>query len=244
MHAQDRSARGRRIRLRTWAARAAVAVAMMAMAGLAVAAGPDEAEVPQRTAACDISLQVGWLEHIGDAGTRDGKSSFLIVGDICALWGPRPGSPTAAAGGLTRRGLAIHLSGDDDGGRHGLGYVHRRYANAGRHGYIQFMPVVILAADDNYCTVELPSAYVSLQAGNDRSFALCLALEIVRYRDALLSYAHGPGDPPDWNSLAVIDPRGTQVAWHVGAVLHGWPGVVGLVALGLGVGMAMSSGGL
>lgn len=238
-------------------------VALMMLAGLAVVpatvaapAGPsvevggsDRAGAVARRSPCDLSLQVGWLERAGNSRTREGKATFLIVGDVVALWGNRTGAGAtgdslAAARSLTRRGLVVHLSGDDDGGRHGLGYVHRRSLQAGRGAYVQFAPVLILAASDNYRTVRRPSAYLSFQAGNEHSLALCLAVEITRYRHALVNYAHAPDDPPGWNSLPVFDDEGTEVAWHVGGVLHGWPGVAGLVALGLGVGLAMGSSGL
>lgn len=227
--------------------------ALLAVMNAAAAAAPlDEVGAVgkgsgvERRAPYDLSIQVGWLERGGGTNVRDEKSSFLLVGDIFALWGPRPGDAATAEAGarsLTRRGLVVHLSGDDDGGRHGLGYVYRRYGRADHHAYVQISPVLILSADDNYRTVQRPSAYVSFQAGNDRSLAFCLAVEIVRYRDALMGYAHGPDDSPDWNSVPVIDPEGTQVAWHVGGVMHGWPGLVGIVALGVGVGLAMSSSG-
>lgn len=273
MSMETRPETGSALRLQGRAAGMITLAAMLVVTGVvtAAAAAPDRddeavwaagaaanTEVPHPDASagrapCDLSLQVGWLVRAGDADVREDKASFLVVGDIFALWGPRPGDapagePGAGTGagprGLTRRGLVIHLSGDDDGSRHGLGYVHRRYLRADRHAYVQFAPALILAASDHYRTVRLPSAYLSVQAGNDRTLAFCLAVEIVRYREALLKYAPAPDDPPGWNSLPVVDPEGTQVAWHVGGVLHGWPGVVGLVALCVGAGLAMSSSGL
>lgn len=230
-----------------------VTAAAAAKAGAAAGAEVPHPGATRGRAPFDLSLQVGWLVRAGDADVRDDKASYLVTGDIFALWGPRAGDapagePGAGAGtgprGLTRRGLVVHLSGDDDGSRHGLGYVHRRYGSADRHAYVQFSPALILAAGDNYRTVRLPSAYLSVQAGNDRTLAFCLAVEIIRYRDALLRYAPAPDDPPGWTSLPVVDPEGTQVAWHVGGVLHGWPGVAGLVALCVGAGLAMAGSGL
>lgn len=242
---------------------AALVVAPAAASGEMPAVSEDDSGIARpravgaRRTPYDLSLQVGWLQRAGGSSVRDDKASFLLVGDIFALWGPRPGNATdddtedpgantadspLKARSLTRRGLVVHLSGDDDGGRHGLGYVHRRYADARRHAYVQFSPVLILAANDRYRALRKPSAYISLQGGNDRTLAVCLALEIIRCAE--IGYVNAPDDQGYWHSQQVIGPEVTQVNWHVGGVLHGWPGVVGIVALCVGVGVAMSSSGL
>ncbi|MFH2052625.1 MAG: hypothetical protein ABIK96_09195 [bacterium] len=179
-----------------------------------------------------LKVQMGMLWRFAGTKVREEKKSYLLEADVLLLGNRNP---------RRQRGLGLRLTGDDDGGRLGLGYVIRSRPRPGSHVHWQASAGLALFGSDNHRTLRLPSAYITAQYGDHRIISFCAALEVVRYRDALMGYDKSWDE---WGGSVwdpIIDEEGTEVSWYLGGMLHGWVGAAASFVAIVAVASAMSS---
>lgn len=179
-----------------------------------------------------LKVQMGVLGRVAGTEVHEEKSSFLLEADVLFLGNRNP---------RRHRGLGLRLTGDDDGSRLGLGYVLRSRPQPGSHEHWQASAGLALFGSDNRRTLRLPSAYITAQYGDDRIISFCAALEVVRYRDALMGYDRSMDEWGLSVSVPIIDEEGTEVSWYLGGMLHGWVGTVASFVAIASLAAAMSS---